>query len=87
MTATRKYTTGEARDRFSEVVNEAAFGAERVILTRHGKDVAALVPISDLELLYELERLIDVEEARKALAEAKAKGTTTLEDLKKELDL
>jgi prevent-host-death family protein len=82
----RQYTTGEARDRFSEVVNEAAFGAHRVVLTRHGKTVAAVVPMSDLELLNELERLIDVEEARKALIEAKeGKNTITLKDLKKKL--
>lgn len=83
----RKYTTGEARDRFSEVVNEAAYGAERVVLTRHGKDVAAVVPMSDLELLHELERIIDVEEARKALAEAKGAATITLNKLKEELDI
>jgi len=80
----REYTTGQARDRFSEVINEAAFGDERVVLTRHGKKIAALVPLSDLELLTELERLIDVEEARKALAEGKAEHLTSLEDLKKE---
>lgn len=84
----RQYTTGEARSRFSEVVNEAAYGAERVVLTRHGKNIAALVPISDLELLHELERIIDVEEAKKALIEATTTGETiTLDKLKKELGL
>lgn len=81
----RKLTTGEARDRFADVVNEAAFGDKRVVITRHGKDVAAVVPMADLELLHELERLIDVEEARAALAEAKASGMTTLAKLKKAL--
>jgi prevent-host-death family protein len=83
----RKITTGQARNTFSDVVNEAAFGQRRVLLTRHGKNIAAVVPISDVELLCELERLIDVEEARKALADAKEGGTTTLEQLKKELGL
>jgi prevent-host-death family protein len=84
----RQYTTGEARDRFSEVVNEAAFGAHRVVLTRHGKSIAAVVPVSDLDLLNELERIIDVEEARKALLEAKeGKGSISLMDLKKQLDI
>jgi prevent-host-death family protein len=80
----RQYTTGEARDNFSELVNQAAFGAQRVVITRHGKSAAALVPISDLELLNELERIIDVEEARNALIEAQA-GTLSLKDLKKKL--
>lgn len=81
----RKYTTGEARDRFAEVVNEAAFGNNRVVLTRHGKDIAAVVPIADLEVFQELERLIDVEEAKRALLEAKTGGSITLDELKKNL--
>ena len=80
----RQYTTGEARDNFAELVSKAAFGAQRVVITRHGKTAAAIVPISDLELLNELERMIDVEEARKALIEAQT-GTISLKDLKKQL--
>ena len=38
--------------------------------------------MSDLELLHDLERLIDVEDAKAALKEAKEKGTTPLEALK-----
>jgi prevent-host-death family protein len=83
----REYTTGEARDRFSEVVNEAAFGDERVVLTRHGKPIAAVVPFSVLELLHELERIIDLDEAEKALKEGKTEGFTSLDDLKKEFGL
>jgi prevent-host-death family protein len=80
----RQYTTGEARERFSEVVNEAAYGAKRVVLTRHGKNIAAVVPIADLDLLNEIERIIDVKEAGKALVEAQS-GSITLEELKKKL--
>jgi prevent-host-death family protein len=83
----RQYTTGEARNRFSEVINEAAYGAHRVVLTRHGKTIAAVVPISDLELLHELERIIDVEEARQALVEAQTGGAVTLKDLKENLGI
>jgi prevent-host-death family protein len=82
--AMREYTTGEARDRFSEVINEAAFGDERVVLTRHGKPIAAIIPISVLEILRELERIIDIEEAHNALKEGKTEGLTSLSDLKKE---
>jgi prevent-host-death family protein len=46
-----KISAKEARDRFSEVVNRAAFGKERVVVTKNGKPVAALVPIEDLEAL------------------------------------
>lgn len=42
---------------------------------------------TDLQLLYELERLIDVEEARRALNNVKNGETLSLEELKKELRL
>lgn len=84
---TRTCATGDARDNFSEVVNEAAYGSKRIVLTRHGKNVAAVVPMSDVELLNELERIIDVEEAKKVLTASDKEGTKALEDLIKELDL
>jgi prevent-host-death family protein len=59
----------EARLQFAEVVNKVAFGGERIVLHRHGKDVAAIVPVADLELLQQLEDRIDLESARKALSE------------------
>jgi prevent-host-death family protein len=40
---------------FSEVVNEVAKDKERVILTSHGKELAAIVPVEDIKLLEELE--------------------------------
>jgi prevent-host-death family protein len=61
--------TGKARENFSDVVNRSAYGKERIVLTRRGKSVAAVVPIEDLELLEEIEDRLDVEAARKALAE------------------
>ncbi|MBI3830710.1 MAG: type II toxin-antitoxin system prevent-host-death family antitoxin, partial [Planctomycetes bacterium] len=52
----------------------AAYGKERVVLTRRGKKLVAVVPVEDVQRLEELEDLLDVEDARKALAGAKAKG-------------
>jgi prevent-host-death family protein len=51
-----KLTTTEAREVLSELVNRAAFGQERVILTRHGKELAVLISIADLERLLALEQ-------------------------------
>jgi prevent-host-death family protein len=45
----RKLSTGDAREKFAEIVSEAAHGAKRTIITRHGKEVAAVVPITDLK--------------------------------------
>lgn len=38
----------EARAQFSELVNRVGFGKERIILTRHGKPLVALVPAETL---------------------------------------
>ncbi|MCI0430742.1 MAG: type II toxin-antitoxin system Phd/YefM family antitoxin [Rhodospirillales bacterium] len=85
--ANRVYTTAKARDRFSEVVNEASYGSKRVVLTRHGKSVAAVVSIAELKLLQEIERLLDIERAKRALVEAKSGRVKSLEDLRKELGI
>jgi prevent-host-death family protein len=78
-----RFAASEAREKFATILNEVAFGGERVLLHRHGKDVAAVVPIEDLQLLEALEDRMDLETARKALAE---KGPRVKwEQLKKEL--
>jgi len=40
----------EARGQLSELVNRVRFAGESIVLTRHGKGVAALVPIEHLSL-------------------------------------
>lgn len=59
----------EARVQFADIVNKVAFGGERIVLQRHGKDVAALVSIQDFRLLEELENRMDLDAAREALNE------------------
>lgn len=41
----------EARAGFSEILNRVAFGGERIVLERHGRHVAALVPMGDFASL------------------------------------
>jgi len=78
-----RVAASDARERFATILNEVAFGGERVRLHRHGKDVAAVVPIEDLDLLEALEDRMDLEITRKALNE---KGPRVNWDkLKKEL--
>jgi len=69
-----KMSTAIARKHFSDVVNRAHYGKQRIALTRHGENLAAVVPFEDLQLLDKLEDQRDLKDARKALAEAKAKG-------------
>jgi len=44
-----------ARGNFSDLLNEVLVYGERVVLERHGKAVAVLVPVADLERLEALE--------------------------------
>jgi prevent-host-death family protein len=59
----------EARDNFSDLVNRSSYGKERIVLTRRGKGVAALVPMEDLEILEKIEDHLDYEAAALALEE------------------
>lgn len=69
------------------MVNRAVFGKERIVLTRRGRELAALVPIEDIELLHRIEERIDLDEARAALAETRTKGTVAWSELKRDLGL
>ncbi|MBE0574941.1 MAG: type II toxin-antitoxin system Phd/YefM family antitoxin [Desulfuromonadales bacterium] len=60
----------EARDHLSEVVDRVRYTHEHVILTKRGKEVGAIVSIEDLKLLEVFEDQLDIDMARKALAEA-----------------
>ena len=64
-----RIAASEAREDFAETINQVVYRQERVVLHRRGKNLAAIVPIADLELLEALEDWIDVEAARKALKE------------------
>lgn len=80
-------STAEARDQFSDVINRAAYGKERVVLTRRGKALVAIVPIEDVDLLRELEDRIDLEDAQQAVAEAEERGYIPWETVKANLGL
>jgi prevent-host-death family protein len=80
-------TAKEAREKFSDLVNRTAFAKERVVVTRNKRQVAAMVPVEDLELLELLEDYVDLRAARKALQEARKQGTRAWKDVKAELGL
>ena len=84
-----KFSTAEARGKLALIIQKAAVDKERIILTRRGKELAALVPMEDMRFLEELEDRLDLEEARAALAEAQADPEHPIpwEKLKAELGL
>jgi prevent-host-death family protein len=62
--------TTKAKDAFGETINRAAYGKERIILTRRGKPLAALVPLEDIDLLDQLENAADAEDVKLSREEA-----------------
>jgi prevent-host-death family protein len=82
-----EHRISEAREHFATIINQVAFGGERVRLTRHGKAVAAVVPIEDVEFLEDLEDEIDVELAREALADPENQTTIPLDEVNRQLGL
>jgi len=74
----------DARKDLAEILNRAAYGKERVVLTRRGKDVAAIVPIDDLNILEAIEDHMDVTESEKILERVRAgsEQVRSLEEVK-----
>jgi prevent-host-death family protein len=59
----------KVRTELADTLNRVAYGGERIVLHRRGKDVAVLVPLADLELLRALEDRLDNAAAEEALRE------------------
>jgi prevent-host-death family protein len=79
-----KITAVDARQQFADIINRSTYAKERIVITRRGKDLVAVVPIEDLKLLEEIEDHVDLEAARKALKES---GSIPWEKVKAELGL
>ena len=79
----------EAKESFDDLLARATEQKERVVLTRHGKPVAALVPIADLDFLEAIEDQLDAAEYERAKAEFERSGEPAIpwEKVKSELGL
>lgn len=80
-----RLNASKLREDLSDTLNKVAFKGERVVLSRSGKDIAAIVSIEDFHLLEDLEDAIDLSLARKALDEAARGETESWEKVKKDL--
>jgi len=79
------FSTAEAQDKFSEIINRVTHDKEQIILTRRGKDIAAIIPLEDLLLLQNIHNKHDLQEALEALKEAREKGSIDLDKIKTEV--
>ena len=82
---------GEARNRFSEVLDQVERTHERVTITRHGRQVAVLLAADDLEALEETVAVLTTPGAAAAIqqgeADADAGRVTDWDDLRETLGL
>jgi len=75
----------QARQSLSALVNRVAYGGERIVLTRHGRNIAAIVPMNDLLRLAESgER--DARGFLKELPEGMTPQQALVEALERELE-
>ena len=70
-------TCAQARERFDDLLERAVKRKDRVVPTRRGKPVAALVPIEDLNFLETIEDQLDVEEFQRVKEEFARSGEPT----------
>ena len=79
--------TSKLRQHLPDTLNKVAYKGERILLSRYGKPLAAIVSIEDLARLEELEDREDNAAADAALLEVQQKGTVPWEKIKKDLRL
>ena len=89
-TMTEHITASKAREDFKGTLNRVVRDRERLVITRHNDEEAAVIPVEDLRLLEELERraedAIDSEAARRILTDPD-EGRESWDDLREELGL
>jgi prevent-host-death family protein len=73
----------EAREHLADLGNRVALRGERVVVERRGKNLFALVPMEDVELLERLEDKLDLD----AIRAAKNEPSIPFAKVKKELGL
>jgi len=78
-------TAKQLKETSAEVLSRVQYGHERVTVTRHGKEVAAVVSIEDARLLERIEDVLDVHDALAAIEEAEREGTISLSELREKL--
>jgi prevent-host-death family protein len=85
---TRIELSADQQAALKEALKQVADG-QQVILTANGVELAAMIPMSDLDLLHEIEDALDSELINEARAEMSASGekAISLEELRQELNL
>lgn len=82
----KQITTAEARKHMAELLNRAAYGGERFVVTRHGKELVAIVPLEEVTLLDRLRILLSRKDFEAALEEVRESRTRPWSEVRRELE-
>ncbi len=77
----------DVAENLDAITERVRLGGDRIAIRKHGKIVAVLVPPADLEALNGLEDRLDRLDALDALADYRANGGVSVDDLKHDLGL
>lgn len=80
-------SVSEARQSFADLVNRVAYRKERVLVTRHGRPIAAIVPMEQVAFLERAEDAYDVQMAEEALKELEHTPAIPWDQVKRDLGL
>jgi antitoxin Phd len=79
-----RITTADARGNLAEVLNRVCYGKQRIVLTRHGWDLLALIPPEALDrylLIDEIEDEVDSKTYEEVMREIEREGTIPWEEV------
>lgn len=80
----KSVSVAEAKNHFSDLLNRVIYRRERIIVSKHGKPVGALISTDDLKQLEELEKqqaLAQIKEIKK-----RTKKYYTLDEVRREYE-
>lgn len=80
----KSVSAAEAKNNFSDLLNRVIYRRERIVVSKHGKPVGALISTQDLEQLEEFEKqqaLARIKEIKK-----RTKRYYTLEETRREYE-
>ena len=87
VTAFNVVSTSDIGEHFEALSRRVEIANERIEIRRDGRTIAALVPLSDLNVLETLEDRLDELDALEALADYRANGGVSFEQVMVEIGL
>ena len=81
-----RITAQEAQDALPDLINQVVHNKKKpIIITRRGKEIAALISSESFALLQEIQNKQDLQDALDVLKKAREQGSVSVEKAKEEL--